>query len=81
MRECLRHIDPTSQVLKNLTQLDLLMRVRELATHTGMDALTIFLIGILPEGIDKPAYKEAAEHALLNETESGASAFTSSPRI
>ncbi|MBV4550569.1 virulence plasmid 28 protein [Pseudomonas sp. SWRI102] len=79
VRECLRHIDPTSQVLKNLTQLDLLMRVRELATHTGMDALTIFLIGILPEGIDKPAYKEAAEHALLNETESGASAFTSSP--
>ncbi|WP_434561551.1 Tc toxin subunit A [Pseudomonas sp. Z4-20] len=78
VRECLRHIDPECEVLKNLTQLDLMMRVRELAAHTGMDALTIFLIGILPEEINKPAYKEAAEYALLSVTESGASALTSS---
>jgi hypothetical protein len=35
-----------------------------------MDAITIFLIGTLPEAVDKPKYKEAAEHALLSLSES-----------
>ncbi|KAA0986047.1 Tc toxin subunit A [Pseudomonas sp. ANT_J28] len=69
VRECVGRIDPQLKVLKNLTQLDLLMRVRVLATHTGMDALTIFLIGTLPEAVDKPAYNTAAEHALLSLSE------------
>lgn len=76
VRECIRHIDPVDKILKNLTQLDLLMRVRELAAHTGMDALTIFLIGTLPEEIDPEAYKDAAEHALLSISESSAPAAT-----
>jgi len=43
-----------------------LMRIRVMATKTGMDALTIFLIGTLPEAVDKSKYKDAAEHALLS---------------
>lgn len=69
VRECVDRIDPTNlKVLKNLSQLDLLMRVRELSIETGMDALTIFLIGSLPETVDKTAYAKAAELALLGAT-------------
>lgn len=69
VRECIDRIDPTNlKVLKNLSQLDLLMRVRELSIETGMDALTIFLIGSLPETVDKTAYAKAAELALLGAT-------------
>ncbi|WP_223511807.1 Tc toxin subunit A [Pseudomonas sp. GL-B-19] len=66
VRECVSRIDPALKILKNLTQLDLLMRIRVMATKTGMDALTIFLIGTLPEAVDKSKYKDAAEHALLS---------------
>ncbi|MBC8996615.1 virulence plasmid 28 protein [Pseudomonas sp. N40(2020)] len=69
VRECVSRIDPTDlKVLKNLSQLDLLMRIRVLSTESGMDALTIFLIGSLPETVDKQAYEEAAELALLGES-------------
>ena len=70
VRECVSRFDSTHHILKNLTQLDLLMRIRVLAANTGMDAITIFLIGTLPEAVDKPKYKEAAEHALLSLSES-----------
>ncbi|WP_417696090.1 Tc toxin subunit A [Pseudomonas sp.] len=70
VRECVSRIESGHKILKNLPQLDLLMRVRVLAARTGMDALTIFLLGGLPEEVDKPAYKEAAEHALLSLSES-----------
>lgn len=69
VHECIGRIDPVHKLLKNLKQLDLLIRVRELATHTNMDALTIFLLGTLPETVDKAAYKDAAEHALLSLSE------------
>lgn len=72
VRECVGRIDPKLNVLKNLTQLDLLMRVRVLAAHTGMDALTIFLIGTLPAAVNKQAYNAAAEHALLSLSETSA---------
>ncbi|MFJ2487333.1 Tc toxin subunit A [Pseudomonas sp. NPDC087639] len=69
VRECVSRIDPTDlKVLKNLSQLDLLMRIRVLSAETGMDALTIFLIGSLPETVDKQAYENAAELALLGES-------------
>jgi hypothetical protein len=71
VRECVSRIDPTLKILKNLTQLDLFMRIRVLAAHTGMDALTIFLVGTLPEDVEKTAYKVAAERALLSLSESG----------
>ncbi|MFJ2282332.1 Tc toxin subunit A [Pseudomonas sp. NPDC087803] len=66
VRECVSRIDPTLKILKTLPQLDLLMRIRVLARHSGMDALTIFLVGNLPETVDKDAYQIAAERALLS---------------
>jgi hypothetical protein len=73
VRECVSRIDSSSlKILKNLTQLDLLMRIRVLSAHSGMDALTIFLIGHLPEAVDKKAYADAAEHALLSLSEARA---------
>ncbi|MGL6246783.1 Tc toxin subunit A [Pseudomonas sp.] len=70
VRECVGRIDPALKVLKNLRQLDLFMRIRVLSAHSGMNAQTIFLIGDLPESVDtaieKQAYANAAEHALLS---------------
>ena len=68
--ECVRHIDPQTQVLKTLEQLDLLMRVYQLSMQTGMDARTILRIGTLPETIEaSEAYAQAAELALLSQTQ------------
>ncbi|MFJ2480936.1 Tc toxin subunit A [Pseudomonas sp. NPDC087598] len=68
VRECVSRIDTTDlKILKNLSQLDVLMRVRVLSAETGMDALTIFLVGSLPESVDKTAYANAAELVLLGE--------------
>lgn len=72
VRECMGRIEPEKGILKTLPQLDQLMRIRVLASHTGMDALTIFLIGTLPEIVDKTRYKDAAERALLSVSESSA---------
>ncbi|WP_285379951.1 Tc toxin subunit A [Pseudomonas sp. efr-133-R2A-59] len=66
VRECAKRVDPEKMLIKNLAQLDLLIRVRELSARSGMDAQTIFLMGMLPAEIDKPAYALAAEHALLS---------------
>lgn len=68
VRECVERMDTPAAILKDLTQLALLMRVRELSMNTGMDALTIFLIGNLPEQVERVVYAEAAELALLSES-------------
>ncbi len=72
VRECAERIDPALSILKNLKQLDLLMRVLVLSTKTGIDAQTIFQIGTLPATVNdsdsKKAYADAAERALLSET-------------
>ncbi len=69
VRECINRMDPQRPLLRNLGQLALFIRVREMSTITGMDALTIFLVGHLPETVDKEAYAEAAELALLSQSE------------
>lgn len=66
VRECARRVDPQQMLIKNLAQLDLLIRVRGLSARSGMNAQTIFLVGLLPTDIDKAAYALAAEHALLS---------------
>jgi hypothetical protein len=72
VRACITHIDTENRLVKNLTQLDLLMRIRVLSRHTGMDALTIFRVGNLSEKVNKEAYRVAAESALLSLTETTA---------
>lgn len=57
-------------LVRNLQQLDLLMRVRSMSARSGMDARTVFLMGQLPVSVvaptDKAAYTVAAEQALLS---------------
>lgn len=67
VHECLLHIVPTTKVLKNLAQLDVLMRLRRLSAESGMDAKTILLIGKLPEEDVGNAYEAAAEFAWLSD--------------
>ncbi|MBF6032575.1 Ig-like domain-containing protein [Pseudomonas sp. P155] len=69
VRECVNRLDPNRLILRNLSQLAVLIRVHEMSRKTGMDALTIFLMGHLPEAVDKGAYAEAAELALLSQSE------------
>ncbi|MEB0046400.1 MULTISPECIES: Tc toxin subunit A [unclassified Pseudomonas] len=75
VRACVAHIGSVDGLLKDLAQLDLLMRIRVLSRHTGMDALTIFRLGDLPETIDKNVYRLAAESALLSLTEASVPAL------
>jgi Salmonella virulence plasmid 28.1kDa A protein len=65
VRECANRID-SQGLIKNLVQLDLLIRVRKLAASSGMDAQTIFLMGTVPAEVNRGAYSQAAEHALLS---------------
>ena len=66
--ECAQSID--QPLVRNLQQLDVLMRVRTMSARSGMDAQTVFLMGKLPVSVsnpvDKTAYQVAAEHALLS---------------
>jgi hypothetical protein len=70
VRECASRVGNPTGVIRTLTELDLLIRVRVLASANKMDAETIFLMGRLPQALDREAYATAAEHALqsLNET-------------
>jgi hypothetical protein len=70
VRECASRVGNSTGVIRTLTELDLLIRVRVLASASNMDAETIFLMGLLPQALDREAYATAAEHALqsLNET-------------
>jgi hypothetical protein len=67
--ECASRIGTDTQLIRNLQELDLLIRVRVLATASNMDAETIFLVGTLPQALDAAVYATTAEHALqsLNE--------------
>ena len=70
VRECASRVGNSIGVIRSLTELDLLIRVRVLASANNMDAETIFLMGLLPQALDREAYATAAEYALqsLNET-------------
>lgn len=70
VRECASRLGTPIGLIRNLTELDLLIRVRVLASGSNMDAETIFLIGMLPQALDKDDYATTAEHALqsLDET-------------
>ena len=64
--ECAQSIG--QPLVRNLQQLDVLMRVRTMSTRSGMDARTVFLMGKLPGQVtttsEKAAYRRAAEQAL-----------------
>jgi hypothetical protein len=69
VRECASRIN-AQHVIRNLKELDLMLRVRVLATRTHMDAETLFLMGTLPATLETAVYRTAAEHAVLSLYES-----------
>jgi hypothetical protein len=69
VRECASRIN-SQHLIRNLKELDLMLRVRVLATRTHMDAETLFLMGTLPATLDRAVYRTAAEHAVLSLYES-----------
>ena len=69
VRACANRIN-SQHLIRNLKELDLMLRVRVLATRTHMDAETLFLMGTLPERLERAVYRTAAEHAVLSLYES-----------
>jgi hypothetical protein len=69
VRECASRIN-SQHLIRNLKELDLMLRVRVLAARTHMDAETLFLMGALPATLDRAVYRTAAEHAVLSLYES-----------
>jgi hypothetical protein len=69
VRECASRLGTPTGLIRNLTELDLLIRVRVLASASNMDAEAIFLMGGLSQGLDRENYAITAEHALQSVNE------------
>ncbi len=67
---CVLHLDPSKPIVRDVTTLDALLRIRRLATLTGLDATAIIQLGALTPVSDKHAYRTAAEHVLESLSES-----------
>lgn len=70
MLECILYLSPAIPVVRDITALDTLLRIRELATRSGLDAKAIIQLGALTPDSDTQAYREAAEHVLASLSES-----------
>ncbi|MBD9440842.1 Tc toxin subunit A [Pseudomonas sp. PDM04] len=68
--ECILYLSPTMPVVSDLAALDAVLRIRALATHSGLDARAIIRLGSLMPSSDKQAYREAAEHVIESLSES-----------
>lgn len=68
--ECILYLSPSMPVVRDITTLDTLLRIRGLATRSGLDAKAIIRLGALTPDSDKAAYREAAEHVLERLAES-----------
>ncbi|MBV7544982.1 virulence plasmid 28 protein [Pseudomonas sp. PDM26] len=62
--ECILYLVPSMPIVRDLTTLDTLLRIRELATRSGLDAKAIIRLGALTPDSDKYAWRNAAEHVL-----------------
>ncbi|CAI8828364.1 Virulence plasmid 28 protein [Pseudomonas sp. IT-P44] len=64
--ECILYLKPNPkiQVIRDMTSLDTLLRIRALAIRTGLDAKALIGLGALTPDSDKYACRSAAEHVL-----------------
>lgn len=62
--ECILYLSPSMPVVRDITTLDTLLRIRELATLSGLDAKAIIRLGALTPDSDTQAWRSAAEHVL-----------------
>lgn len=70
--ECILYLKPAPKipVIRDMTSLDTLLRIRALAIRTGLDAKAIIGLGALTPDSDKYACRSAAEHVLEKLSES-----------
>ncbi|MGF6087704.1 Tc toxin subunit A [Pseudomonas sp. 18173] len=62
--ECILYLNPSKPVVRDLLALDTLIRIRGLASGSGLDAKAIIGLGTLTPDSDKHACRSAAEHVL-----------------
>lgn len=74
--ECALHVNPTTPLIRSFAELDLLIRARELASRSGLDARALIVLGQLTPGDDPESYRAAAERALESLSESSIPAST-----
>jgi len=67
--ECILHLNASMPVVRDITSLDTLLRIRGLATRSGLDARAIIRLGALTPDSDKQALREAAEHVIQSLSE------------
>ncbi|MEZ1315457.1 Tc toxin subunit A [Pseudomonas fluorescens] len=68
--ECILHLSGAMPVVRDITTIDALLRIRGLATHSGLDARAIIRLGSLTPDSDTQAYRQAAEHVIESLSES-----------
>ncbi|TVT79433.1 Tc toxin subunit A [Pseudomonas sp. H3(2019)] len=68
--ECILYLSPSMPVVRDLPTLDTLIRIRGLATSSGLDAKAIIGLGALTPDSDKYACRNAAEQVLGSLSES-----------
>ncbi|WP_223529090.1 Tc toxin subunit A [Pseudomonas sp. GL-R-19] len=68
--ECILYLSPAMPIVRDVTTLDALLRIRGLATRSGLDAKAIIRLGSLTPDSDTPAYRDVAEHVLESLSES-----------
>jgi hypothetical protein len=68
--ECILYLSPTQPVVRDLTTLDTLLRIRGLAVRSGLGAKAIIELGKLTPDSHKDACRRAAEHLLESLSES-----------
>lgn len=70
--ECILYLKPNPKipVIRDMTSLDTLLRIRALAVRSGLDAKAIIGLGTLTPDSDKYACRSAAEHVLEKLSES-----------
>ncbi|MBV6825218.1 Tc toxin subunit A [Pseudomonas sp. PD9R] len=62
--ECILYLSPSMPVVRDLVTLDTVIRIRGLATRSGLDAKAIIGLGALTPDSDKAACRSAAEHVV-----------------
>ncbi|ALI00396.1 virulence plasmid 28 protein [Pseudomonas sp. FW306-02-F02-AA] len=62
--ECILYLSPSTPVIRDLSTLDTLLRIRGLAISSKLDAKAIIGLGSLTPDSDKHACRSAAEHVM-----------------
>ncbi|EJM58101.1 Tc toxin subunit A [Pseudomonas sp. GM48] len=62
--ECANYLNPEKPLIRELSQLDFVIRARGFAAKTGLDANAILTLGALSPESDVVSCRQAAEHAL-----------------